>query len=156
VRVVACRLFSVFGAAQRRLLVWELYRQFASPGETIWLEGTGEETRDYLHIDDASAALLQIASAQRDDDARETPHTNFLVVNVASGEATRVIDLAERLRALVAPAKEIRARGALRPGDPKAWRADITRLRSLAHGFEPAPLADSLARCVAAWQKESV
>jgi UDP-glucose 4-epimerase len=190
-RIVACRLFSVYGAAQRRLLIWELYRQFAGASVTVFLEGTGEETRDYLHIDDVSNALLQLAESQRDDDhtrladdhkrpddkrldndkrlnddkgladdqrsinARASSGGDCLAVNIASGEATRVIDLAERLRALVAPSKEIRCRGALRPGDPRAWRADITRLRALAPGFQPTLLADSLARCVAEWQAES-
>ncbi|MCA1815784.1 MAG: NAD-dependent epimerase/dehydratase family protein [Acidobacteria bacterium] len=153
VRVAVCRLFSLFGAAQRRLLVWELYRQFAGAGETVWLEGTGDETRDYLHVDDVASALLALADTQLA--ARATSGANFITVNVASGEATRVADLAAQIRALVAPAKEIRARGVARPGDPRAWRADITRLRALIPGWQPAPLADSLARCVARWRKES-
>jgi UDP-glucose 4-epimerase len=152
-RVAVCRLFSVFGAAQRRLLVWELYQQLAAPGETVWLAGTGDETRDYLHIDDVAAALLQLADAQLA--ARDSSGADFLTVNVASGEATRVVDLATQIRALVAPAKEIRARGVARPGDPRAWRADITRLRAIIPAWQPAPLADSLAHCVEEWQAES-
>ncbi|MDT7605057.1 MAG: UDP-glucose 4-epimerase [Acidobacteriota bacterium] len=152
-RVAVCRLFSVFGAAQRRLLVWELYQQFAGAGETVWLEGTGEETRDYLHIDDVSTALLALAETQLA--APPATSASFLTVNVASGAATRVISLAEQLRALVAPSKEIRTRGAARPGDPRAWRADISRLRALAPKWQPAPLTDSLARCVAEWREET-
>jgi UDP-glucose 4-epimerase len=153
VRVAICRLFSVFGAAQRRLLVWELYNQFAGAGETVWLAGTGEETRDYLHIDDAAAALLQLAAAQLA--ARDSAGADFITVNVASGEATRVASLAAQIRALVAPTKEIRTRGGARPGDPKAWRADLTRLRALIPAWQPAPLTDSLARCVVEWRAES-
>lgn len=150
-RIVVCRLFSVFGEAQRRLLVWELYRQLAGTGEVAWLEGTGAETRDYLHAEDVSAALLELAVNL----AREHDAGRCTIVNVASGEETRVLDLAAHLRALVAPCKEIRCRGRARAGDPLRWRADVSLLRSLAPRLRPAPFGQRLAQCVAAWQEES-
>lgn len=150
-RVVVCRLFSLFGPAQRRLLVWELYRQFAGAGETVWLEGTGAETRDYLHVEDASAALLRLAEGLE----RGTVGPQAAVVNVASGAETSVLELAEGIRELVAPGKTIRCRSALRPGDPRAWRADVARLHALAPGWRPRPLPEALAACVAEWQTEA-
>lgn len=147
-RVVVCRLFSVFGEAQRRLLVWELYRQFAGPGRVAWLEGTGEETRDYLHADDVAAALLELAAAApgREGGGR------CLLVNVGSGEETNVLELARGLGALVAPSKEVRCRGVARAGDPRRWRADTALLRTLAPGWQPPPLGQRLAQCVNAWK----
>lgn len=160
-RVVSCRLFSLFGPAQRRLLVWELYRQCVAPGGAVWLEGTGEETRDYLHVEDASAALVALmktdgggreAEAARVGERRAGSHA---VVNVASGVETRVADLAAMVRDMVAPGKEIECRGQARAGDPRRWRADTSRLRSLAPAWTPRPLRESLAECVAAWQVET-
>jgi UDP-glucose 4-epimerase len=150
--VLVCRLFSVFGETQRRLLVWELYRRLADADgadDAAWLEGTGEETRDYLHAEDASAAMLGLAEALAARGGGASA-----VVNVASGVETRVLDLAESLRALVAPAREVRCRGLARAGDPARWRADTRRLRSLAPGWSPRPLAERLAQCVAAWRVE--
>lgn len=152
--VVVCRLFSLFGAAQRRLLVWELYRQCAGSGETVWLEGTGEETRDYLHVEDASLALLRLAEARLSDEARREGG-DCLTVNVASGAGVGALELARQIRDMVAPAKEIRCRGMVRPGDPRAWQADITLLRSLVPGWQPRPLAESLAACVAEWRADA-
>ena len=146
-RVVVCRLFSIFGPAQRRLLVWELYRQCTSAAEIIWLEGTGAETRDFLHVDDVAAALVALAAAQPDDAAR------CLFVNVASGVETSVLELARLIRDAVAPDKEIRCRGLVRRGDPTAWRASIEALRAIAHGWQPQPLARALAECIAVWQQ---
>ncbi len=148
--IIVCRLFSLFGAAQRRLLVWELYQQCTGPDATVWLAGTGTETRDYLPIDDIAAALGELATTQ----ARPTDAGRCLVVNVASGTATSVLALAEQIRALVAPEKDLRCRGVARPGDPHAWRADITTLRTLAPRWQPQPLARALAQCVAEWQQE--
>jgi UDP-glucose 4-epimerase len=150
-RTVVCRLFSLFGAAQRRLLVWELYRQCAGSDATVWLAGTGAETRDYLHIDDVAAALVALAVSQ----TQTTDAGRCLVVNVASGAETSVLALARQVRDLVAPAKEIRCRGVARPGDPLAWRADITTLRALAPHWQPQPLAAALTRCVAQWQQDA-
>jgi UDP-glucose 4-epimerase len=152
-RLVVCRLFSLFGAAQRRLLVWELYRQCVGGGETIWLEGTGEETRDYLHVEDASSALLRLAEARLSDGTRGAGG-DCLTVNVASGAGVGALELARRVRDLAAPAKEIRCRGMARPGDPRAWQADTSRLREMIPGWQPRPLAESLAACVAEWQTD--
>jgi UDP-glucose 4-epimerase len=146
--LLVCRLFSVFGEAQRRLLVWELYRQLAGADPFAWLEGTGDETRDYLHVDDAASALLELASN------RSVERGCFTVVNVASGEETRVLDLAGRVRALVAPSKEIRRRGHARAGDPQRWRADTTLLQTLAPRWRPRPFDERLAQCVAAWRED--
>ena len=150
-RTVVCRLFSLFGPAQRRLLVWELYRQCAGAGDTVWLAGTGAETRDYLHVDDVAAALVELAAGQ----AQTADAGRCLTVNVASGTETSVLDLARRMRDLIAPGKEIRCRGAARPGDPRAWRADITTLRALAPRWQPRPLDAAVAQCVNVWQQES-
>jgi UDP-glucose 4-epimerase len=145
-RVLVCRLFSVFGERQRRLLVWELYRQLAGPEPLAWLEGTGDETRDYLHVDDAAAAMLALAEGL----AFEAE--GLTTVNVAGGVETRVLDLAGRLRTLVAPDKGLRCRGAARAGDPERWLADTARLHSLAPGWRPPPLGERLAQCVGAWK----
>lgn len=149
VRVVVCRLFSVFGEAQRRLLVWELFQKFDGPGAEVWLEGTGEETRDYLHADDVAAALVELAAGLGD-----ASDGSLRVVNVASGAETRVADLAREVGRLAAPSKEVRCRGLSRPGDPRRLHADITLLGALAPRWRPRPLAERLAQCVAAWRRE--
>ena len=151
-RVTVCRLFSVFGEGQRRLLVWELYKQLAGPAREAWLEGTGAESRDYLHIDDAADALLRLIGREAATAEGGPGAGRLQVVNVASGEETNVLELAERVRALVAPGKEVRCRALERPGDPQRWLADTTRLRALAPGWQPRPFAQRHAQCVAAWR----
>jgi len=148
--VIACRFFSVFGVAQRRLLVWELYKQLAGPGEKAWLEGTGCESRDFLHVDDAAAAMFGLISAPALMESG-----NFKIINVGSGVETKVIALAEQLRNLVAPHKEISCRGVARPNDPLRWCADVSRLRSLLPSWQPRSLIEGLESCVNAWQRQS-
>lgn len=147
VRIIICRFFSVFGFAQRRLLVWELYKQFAGPENTVWLQGTGEESRDFLYIDDLGSAVLGLL------ENFQSSSRECLVVNVASGIETSVVRLAETIRDLVAPEKVIRCRGNLRKNDPLRWWADISRLQTLLPSWQPRPLDEGLALCVAGWQQ---
>jgi nucleoside-diphosphate-sugar epimerase len=145
-KIMICRFFSVFGPAQRRLLVWELYQQLAGPEKTVWLAGTGNETRDFLYIEDLAAALLGLIDNSRAA-AREC-----LIVNIASGTETSVLTLAQTLGELVAPEKQIRCRGNLRKNDPLRWWADIDRLQTLLPSWQPRPLRDTLKLCVADWR----
>lgn len=146
-QVLVCRFFSVFGPAQRRLLVWELYQQLAGPDKTAWLNGTGKETRDFLYIDDLAAALFGlIENSQPSDRHCES-------VNVAAGVETSVLQLAEMIRDLVAPEKEIRCRGNLRKNDPLRWRADISRLQALLPTWNPRTLQEGLVDCAQAWKE---
>ena len=146
-KIMICRFFSVYGAAQRRLLVWEVYQQLAGPAEIAWLEGTGKETRDFLYIEDLATALLGLMKKPRSAD------NDPLVVNVASGTETDVLSLAGMIRDLVAPDKEIRCRGNLRKNDPLCWRANTGHLQMLVPSWQPRALAEGLALCVADWRE---
>ena len=145
-KIMICRFFSVFGPAQRRLLVWELYQQLAGAEKTVWLAGTGNETRDFLYIEDLATALLGLIDNSRAA-AREC-----LIVNIASGTETSVLTLAQTLGELVAPEKRISCRGNQRKNDPLRWWADIDRLQTLLPSWQPRPLRDTLKLCVADWR----
>ena len=150
-KIIVCRLFSVFGARQRRLLIWELFKQLSGAGETAWLDGTGLESRDFLHVDDVSAAVFQLAEHL----ATDAPSGYFEIVNIASGNETKIADIAGKIRDVVAPNKEVNCRGAVRAGDPLNWRGEISKLRSMIPLWTARPLIDSLNECVAVWQQEA-
>ena len=149
--ILICRLFSVFGELQRRLLVWDLYAQCVEPESIVWLEGTGRETRDYLHVEEVAAAILALSQNWSCSEQRG----ECSIVNLASGEETKVLDVAKYLRTLVAQGKDIRCRGLARPGDPLRWCADISRLRALAISWHARPFLVRLQSCVADWQAQS-
>lgn len=148
--IVVCRLFSVFGVEQRRLLVWELYERMRSEEDYAWLEGTGTESRDYLAVEDVASAFLQLAG-----ETTGQAQSGCRTVNVASGQETSVLMLAETMRDVIAPHKEIRCRGVARAGDPRRWQADISRLRECAPDWQPQRLTAALERCVVQWQKDA-
>ena len=150
-RIIVCRLFSVFGPAQKRLLIWELYAQLSGETRTVTLQGTGEESRDYLHIDDVGSAFLKLAA----NPSAHIGNSRSLFVNVASGKAIKVQDLAQQMRAMLAPEKEVQSRGIVTRGDPIAWCADIGLLRSMAPNWTPTSLTQGVSRCIEVWKAEN-
>jgi len=146
--IVVCRLFSLFGTRQRRLLVWEIFEQLSGPEKTVWLQGTGQESRDYLHADDLAAAMLHLAAHP----AFAEPTGRAQIVNLGSGQETSVLELARRMSALRGADKPVACRSQARPGNPTRWAADVSRLQALLPAWQPAPLAEGLARCMDAWE----
>lgn len=141
--IVVCRLFSLFGNLQKRLLVWEIYEQLAGTAVAVQLRGTGTETRDFLHIDDLCRAFLLLAEI--------ATHHACTFLNVASGVETPVIELAEPMRSTIAPEKNIVCHGVARVGDPLRWCADVHRLRSLIPQWQPQELSAALEATIRQW-----
>lgn len=139
--IVIARLFSVFGVRQRRLIVWEIFHQLVDE-ETVTLQGSGKEIRDFLHVNDVCAAFLQLTRAA----------AGCVAVNVAGGREISMLDIARTLRAMVAPDKEIICRGLARPGDPLRWVADIQLLQKLAPDWQAHDFNDALESVVEEWQ----
>jgi UDP-glucose 4-epimerase len=123
--VVILRLFSVFGSPQRKLLFWDIGRQIMRGIDPITLGGTGSETRDFIHVTDAAAAIALVAESRN----------VAQVVNIGTGKAVTIKTAARSMAAAMGGRCSIEFSGITRPGDPVHQRADIARLRSL--GFVP-------------------
>jgi nucleoside-diphosphate-sugar epimerase len=136
VQALVARPFSVYGPGARKQVVWDLLVKLHQDGEAV-LAGTGQETRDYLFVDDLCQALIRIAVA---GEAGQT-------FNVCSGRETPLADLAARVCRL-AGKPPVRFAGQARPGDPLRWCGDPGRLISI--GWQPqVDLDDGLARTLA-------
>jgi len=147
--IVIGRIFSLVGPAQRRLLLWDLFQEARSTADALRIQGTGEETRDFLHVDDASDALLGLANMALD---RILP-TEAVEYNVASGCATSVAEVAELVRAEVSPKLRIERRNQIRKGDPARWCADIGRLKAALPDWRPRSAATAMRECLVRWRK---
>lgn len=120
------RVFSAYGPGLRRQVCWDLSKKIlAGKGELV-LQGTGEETRDFIHIDDLCLAV-QVLLDNGDWEAG--------IYNVASGVEVGIKDLAYHLCEALGFESNLTFEGALPPGVPVRWVADIERLRAL--GFQP-------------------
>jgi len=118
------RLFSVYGCGLRKQLLWDACRKFA--GRDAVFTGTGNEVRDWLHVDDAAELLLA---------ASEHASSECPTVNGGSGIGVTVRDvlrhLGDHLRCDLTPSFS----GTRRTGDPSRYVADTKE--STGWGWQP-------------------
>jgi UDP-glucose 4-epimerase len=138
------RLFSVYGCGLRKQLLWDACCKLAA-GDPVFM-GTGDEVRDWLHVEDA-AKLLLVAS--------EHANINCPTVNGGSGEGVIVRDILLHLghslsQQDVSPAFS----GAQRAGDPSRYIADVTGARQW--GWRPQHLwRDGVAEYATWWRQSN-
>lgn len=102
----------------------------------------GGQTRDLCFVEDIAQANLLAATTDKLDG---------LPVNVGSGRATSVRDLAGIIAEQLGVAIEPIARGEFRPGEIRSLISDISRIQTI--GYEPqVPLEEGIARYIA-WIK---
>ncbi|MFL5494126.1 MAG: NAD-dependent epimerase/dehydratase family protein [Gemmatimonadales bacterium] len=99
----------------------------ALAGEPLVLYEDGEITRDFVHVDDAVAAL---AAAGVRGQLPDGP------VNIGSGVPTTIRQAAETIRELAGSSSEVTVGGQFRLGDVRHAVADISRAGE-AFGFRP-------------------
>jgi UDP-glucose 4-epimerase len=149
-RAIVCRIFSLIGQRQRRLLLWDVYQQFIGPAEVVTLHGTGRETRDYLHVDDLCDIFLNL---QR---CGETELPSGSIINVASGIETTIHTLAQVLKEILGSKKPVVFSGKPRPGDPSRWVADCSALDRIYPTRPGSKLAEGIQRVISKWQQSRV
>lgn len=130
------RYFNVFGPGQDPngpyAAAVPAFFQRARANEPIIIFGDGEQTRDFIHVDDIVAANMHIATL---------PECTS-VYNVAHGAATSINELAQNIIEATNSSSVIEHH-AERPGDILHSLADASRLRET--GWDPAiSVADGL------------
>lgn len=119
------RMFSVYGEGLRKQLLWDCGMKLMAPVESIELGGTGDELRDWIHVDDAAAMMHRIA---------ELASVQSPVFNGGSGIAVAVRDVVTLLARSLRRPVQVRFSGVRRPGDPFVLVSDAGRLSSLGFG----------------------
>jgi UDP-glucose 4-epimerase len=137
---VSLRYFNVYGTGANGGVVDTFCRR-ALAGESLVVHGDGEQTRDFVHVDDVVAANLLAAT---------TEHTGT-VYNVGTGRGVAIRALAERVSDL-APTDVAVSHAAERVGDIRHSCANVSRARARL-GFEPSVgLEAGLRRTIAGYR----
>ena len=125
---VALRYFNVYGPGQTGgdyAGVIEVFLEQARNGDPITVHGDGEQTRDFVHVDDVVRANRLAAET----DGVGTAY------NVGTGSSTSITRLAERVRDAVGSDSPV-VHTEAREGDIRHSRADVSRARERL-GYEP-------------------
>lgn len=124
VRTALVRLFSVYGIGIRKQLLWDACTKLSKGVGTF--SGTGMETRDWLHVEDAAQLMMMAA---------EYASVACPVVNGGEGRAVCIRDVVQLISARLGNAVSPTFTGELRAGDPTDYQADVSG--ALAWGWHP-------------------
>lgn len=148
------RIFSAYGPGLRRQVIWDILRKAATETEVL-LQGTGQETRDFIHAEDVARGIETLL--------RAAPFEGE-AYNLARGEEVAIADLACRVLDAACqdsgdrPAgrysrSRVRFDGVLPAGTPRRWCAEMRTLSDL--GFTPRVPLDAGLAGVAAWFRKT-
>lgn len=118
---IALRYFNVYGPGQSGgdyAGVIEIFLEQATSGGPITVNGDGQQTRDFVHVED----VIQANRLAADTDAVGEAY------NVGTGESITILELAELVRTIVDESVDI-VHSDPREGDIRHSCADITRAR---------------------------
>ena len=117
------RIFSAYGEGLKKQLFWDLHQKFLNNNQ-IELFGTGNESRDFIHVDDIVQAIHLVIE-----------HAKFTgsAINIANGEEFTIQYVAELFHKNFHNSKTIGFNNQIKQGDPLNWKADISVLKSLGY-----------------------
>jgi dTDP-glucose 4,6-dehydratase/UDP-glucose 4-epimerase len=122
-KTCSVRIFSAYGNGLKKQLLWDLFNKFKTQ-PIVELFGTGQETRDFIHIEDVLQALDLIL--KKASFAGEP-------INLANGAAYSIAYIAELYKKYLGSSKEIVFNQQLKEGDPLHWRASIIQIESMGY-----------------------
>jgi len=117
------RIFSAYGEGLKKQIFWDLHEKVKN-GFNVDLFGTGNESRDFIHISDVINAIdVVIKYCEFKND----------IINVANSEEILIKSVVELFYSNYNRDIKFKFIGKNRKGDPINWFADITKLSGLGY-----------------------
>ena len=115
------RFFSIYGEGLKKQLLWDACNKMLQGGTDVCFWGTGEEVRDWIHVEDAASLVVFLSQASGE----------ISLVNGGLGLPYTIHDTLHMLRQSLGVSCAVRFNMQTRTGDPKYYCADTTRLARL-------------------------
>ncbi len=146
VPTVTLRLFNVYGPGTNKGVMIDLYRKLLRGSARLEVLGSGEQTKDYLYIDDAIDAFLLAPKSKCAGEA----------YNIGLGESCSVIGLVKMmLEILGLGGVEVSARGGVAwLGDVELTRPDVGKAERELRWKAKVGIREGLGRTLAWFEKE--
>jgi UDP-glucose 4-epimerase len=143
---IIIRYFSIYGPGLRKQLLWDICTRLNDNSRQIQLSGTGNETRDLIHIDDA-VEIAYRSTLYRGD--------KLLLINGGTGTSVTVRRLAQVLISSLGKKVDILFTQTGRLGDPPHLEADTKLAQELLH-FSPRHTLQSGVPIYAKWARREL
>lgn len=126
IKLVALRLQNVYGPGQSLRNpytgILSIFANILKQGGNIDIFEDGEESRDFVFIDDVTNAFRS---------ALDIPATEKNIINVGTGQRHSVSEIVGLLEEKMGVSNRSHISGKFRPGDIRHCFADVTRMRSI-------------------------
>jgi nucleoside-diphosphate-sugar epimerase/glycosyltransferase involved in cell wall biosynthesis/ADP-heptose:LPS heptosyltransferase/GT2 family glycosyltransferase len=113
IKAAIVRFFSIYGKGLKKQLLWDACNKFNLDDKEVIFFGTGEETRDWINIEDAVRLIHKLTKSDKD----------FEIVNGASGIKVTIKEVLN-LMAEEFSNRKVLFSGNFREGDPRYYHAD--------------------------------
>jgi len=118
IETCSLRVFSAYGNGLKKQLFWDLYQKYKS-NKSIVLYGTGNESRDFININDLVVAINCVMLQDEFEGG---------VINVANGKELAIKTVVTLFFKQIDPEINFSFEGQKRVGDPINWVANIDKL----------------------------
>lgn len=120
ISISVIRFFSIYGPGLQKQFLWDACQKIHQYDEVIFF-GTGNETRDWIHVTDATSLILAVSKN----------FDGYHVINGGSGAATKIKDVVFLLSECMNKNVKVSFNGQAKVGDPKYFLADTTKAFSI-------------------------
>lgn len=125
IATTSARIFSAYGPGLHRQVIWDICEK-ALLGKSLRLQGTGHESRDFIHVLDICRALELLAD--------KAPMEGE-IYNIANGREIKINQLVDIILNALDSELDPEFSQNIPQGTPKNWCADIRKINQL--GFVP-------------------
>lgn len=117
-KISIVRLFSVYGSGLKKQLIWDAYHKIKNATDEVLFWGTGNETRDFIHIDDVVSMFWKLIKINE----------KFLIINGGTGIKHSIKKVVEMVRDNVNKDITIKFNNQVNIGNPMYYWADTKKL----------------------------
>jgi len=147
VDVTVVRYFTVYGPAGRPDMVLFRFVKWLSEGQTVHINGDGNQTRGFTYVDDIAAGTILAAKLRLNGKPR------FEVINLGGHESISINNLLQMVEQSIGKSAQIEY-GPFHPADMLANWANVDKARRLL-GWEPKiSIAEGVSHLVDWYQAE--
>lgn len=125
ISVAIIRFFSIYGSGLQKQLLWDACKKFSVSEGLVEFYGSGNETRDWIHVDDAASLIYCLAESD----------SKYDIVNGGHGKATTIREIIYKLASFFGNDIQVDFNLQSKEGDPKHYWADTLEANSF--GWQP-------------------
>lgn len=120
-KISIIRLFSVYGIGLKKQLLWDACNKITNSKKRVEFWGTGEETRDFIHINDVTKLIEKTLLISN----------KFIILNGGSGTRYTILSIIYEIKNGLNKETEVIFNNKIDIGNPSYYWADISRSKSL-------------------------